>query len=620
MTLYPKRFSRSITLKLILSLGLLMIIGWCISWYTLIHVGKRNLLAGVIYRTASNSELVKKSTRYSMLTFNREAIQQTVEEIGSTKDIEGIRIFNNKGRVYYSSKREEIGRQVDRGAKACIGCHADPMKPSESLTGDQQWVTYTGTKGHRVLTFVEPIYNDPSCSNAACHIHPQSQRVVGVLETDFSLLPLDNEIRRQTIATTVYAVLFAGIIFAMLYAILRKILLGPLSSLSIAMKKVAGGDLAQRVDLDTQDEIGLLAQTFNTMTGDLEAAKLRMEHWNQALEEEVTRKTDELRKSQGKLVEAEKLAALGRLTADVAHEIRNPLTAVGGFARRLHKEATTEKERKYAEIVETEVGRLEKILRDVLIFSREARFFMERHSMNEAVRAAALLYRDECAEGGITIRVEILDDLPAILMDKDQMLQALGNLITNAEDAMQNGGTLELRTGMEKIQNATFIYVKVSDTGTGIDADKLPLIFEPFFSTKVTGRGTGLGLSITRKIMEEHGGFVKAESMPGKGSAFSLYFPYQSEEDSLKTPCWEYMQCGRDRDATRKCPAYPHFGRLCWVVAGTFCKGKVQGSFASKGDGCDACPFFREAVEEEQGGFARAESRTSRRTESKGTG
>ncbi len=374
MTLYPKQLSRSITLKLILSLGLLMIIGWSISWYTLINAGKRNLLAGVVNRTASNSDLVKKSTRYSMLTFNREAIQQTVEEIGSTRDIEGIRIFDNKGGVYYSSKREEIGRQVDRGAQACIGCHADPMKPAETLIGDQQWVTYTGTKGHRVLTFVEPIYNDPSCSGAACHIHPQSQRVLGVLETDFSLLSLDNEIRRQAIAITVYAVLFAGIIFAIPYAILRKILLEPISSLSVAMQKVAGGDLARRVDFNTQDEMGLLAQAFNTMTGDLEAAKLRMEHWNQALGEEVERKTGELRKAQGKLVEAEKLAALGRLTADVAHEIRNPLTAVGGFARRLHKEATTDKERKYAEIVETEVDRLEKILRDVLIFSRDARF------------------------------------------------------------------------------------------------------------------------------------------------------------------------------------------------------------------------------------------------------
>ena len=390
--------------------------------------------------------------------------------------------------------------------------------------------------------------------------------------------------------------MLAGIIFAILYAVLRKILLEPVSSISDAMKKVAGGDLTHRVDLNTQDEMGLLAQTFNTMTGDLGAAKLQMEHWNQTLEEEVERKTDELRKSQSKLVESEKLAALGRLTADVAHEIRNPLTSVGGFARRLHKEATTEKERKYAEIIETEVVRLEKILRDVLIFSRDARFFLERHSMAEAVRATALLYQDECAERGITIRVEILGALPTILMDKDQMLQALGNLITNAEDAMQNGGTLELQAGMEKMRHATFVFVKVSDTGTGIDADKLPLIFEPFFSTKEIGRGTGLGLSITRKIMEEHGGFVKAASVRGKGSAFSLYFPCQREEDARKVPCWEYMHCGRDRDATRKCPAYPHFGRLCWIVAGTYCESKVQGTFAAKGGGCDTCGFFKDAV------------------------
>ncbi len=121
----------------------------------------------------------------------------------------------------------------------------------------------------------------------------------------------------------------------------------------------------------------------------------------------------------------------------------------------------------------------------------------------------------------------------------------------------------------------------------------MSLIFDPFFTTKEIGRGTGLGLSITRKIVEEHGGFVKAESAKGKGSVFNLYFPQQSDEESNEIKCWEYMKCGRDKDATTKCPANPNFGRICWAVAGTFCEGKVQGTFAQKLEDCRKCDFYQ---------------------------
>jgi hypothetical protein len=137
------------------------------------------------------------------------------------------------------------------------------------------------------------------------------------------------------------------------------------------------------------------------------------------------------------------------------------------------------------------------------------------------------------------------------------------------------------------------MFLRVSDSGFGIAPEELPLIFEPFFSTKTSIHGTGLGLSITRKIMEEHGGFIKAENVAGGGSAFTLYFPFQSDEESMEVKCWEYMKCGRDKDASLKCPSYPNFGRVCWAVAGTFCEGKVQGTFAQKYENCKKCEFYK---------------------------
>ncbi len=203
------------------------------------------------------------------------------------------------------------------------------------------------------------------------------------------------------------------------------------------------------------------------------------------------------------------------------------------------------------------------------------------------------MYADMCDEQSISIEMNIEKDLPSVLIDRDQASQAFSNLIINAIDAMPGGGTLTLTAGAEEIHGVVFVFLRISDTGQGIPEEKLPLIFEPFFTTKEIGRGTGLGLSIARKIMEEHGGYIRAESILGKGSAFSLYFPYQGEEESPRIKCWEYMKCGRDKDATIKCPAYPDFGRICWVVAGTFCEGKVQGTFAQKYEDCKKCAFYQ---------------------------
>jgi two-component system NtrC family sensor kinase len=590
---------RSLAAKLTLALGLLIVIGAGISWYILINTAKQNLMNDAVSYIASYSDLVRRSTHHSMLTFHREAIQNTVESIGSREDIKRIRIFDARGRIFYSSQKNYIGQMVNRASPACIGCHSDPRRPSLTMTGKNQWTIYEGKEGYRILTFVDPIYNETSCFTAACHAHNQNQRVLGILETDFSLSSVDETIRMQTIRITIYGIVLMVGASVFVYLILRKLVMKPVSSLSHAMDRVAEGDLNQNVTLASQDEMALLAKTFNAMTKDLRAAKEKMDNWTETLEKEVAAKTDELKRSQGKLVQAEKLASLGRLTSDVAHEIRNPLTALGGFAHRLYKIATGAKEREYSEVIIDEVEKLEKILRNVLTFSRDARLHLERHTIKDVVRDSVKLYNEPCAEQSINMRIMLGENLPEVLIDRDQVRQALNNLIANAIDAMPEGGTLTIGAGEENVHNVPFVFLKISDTGKGIPQDKLSQIFEPFFTTKAIGHGTGLGLSISRKIVEEHGGFISAESAEGKGSTFTLYFPYQSGEESCKVPCWEYMKCGRDKDATLKCPAYPDFGRICWVIAGTFCEGKVQGTFAQKYEDCGKCEFYQKVNKKE---------------------
>jgi signal transduction histidine kinase len=362
------------------------------------------------------------------------------------------------------------------------------------------------------------------------------------------------------------------------------------------MENVTAGKLEQRVMITSQDEMGRLSATFNTMTKELTDSRGKMENWTKSLEEGIAKKTEELKSSQERLIQAEKLASLGRLTADVAHEIRNPLTALGGFARRLHKIADGDKEKEYAEIVLTEVDRLEKILKDVLTFSRDARSHLEKHNIEDIVHDVMKVI---LTFAGTFHDIEVVrgENLQPVLIDKDQVRQALDNLVSNAIDAMPHGGRLTITAGREVIHDVPYMFLRVTDTGEGIPSQSLPLIFEPFFTTKKIGHGTGLGLSITRKIMEEHGGLIRAESREGQGASFTIYFPFQSEEESLQVKCWEYMKCGRDNDCSMKCPAYPNFGRVCWAVAGTFCEGKIQGTFAQKYEDCKKCEFYQKARE-----------------------
>jgi signal transduction histidine kinase len=316
----------------------------------------------------------------------------------------------------------------------------------------------------------------------------------------------------------------------------------------------------------------------------------------ESLNRELRQSLDATRRLQAKLLEAEKLSALGRLTADVAHEIRNPLTAIGGFAKRLEKrlpESTAERE--YAGIVVSEVSRLERILRDTLTFSRETKYHLQHEDLNGLLARTAAKFGEACREKGLSIRTLPTDSLPSCIADGDQIRQAVDNLVTNAIDAMEAGGTLTLATRTACENGTRYVVVDVMDTGPGISPVLAERIFEPFYSTKEIGHGTGLGLSICKKIMEEHRGSIRLSEAPGGGSVFSLYLPYLLPEEAFKAQCWEVVRCGMETAGhnSDRCPAYPNYGRICWSVAGTLSEAKVDCRVAEKIGDCRKCAFYQ---------------------------
>ena len=340
----------------------------------------------------------------------------------------------------------------------------------------------------------------------------------------------------------------------------------------------------------------LLALPLGMLSERLKKDKDKIDTLNKDLQESI----EALRALQGRFVQAEKLSAIGRMTADIAHEIRNPLTSMGGFVRRLNKKLQDEtKEKEYTELIISEVERLERILKDILMFSKEARFKEESQSINEAVRESVRTFIGISDEQSMQVKEHLDLSLPPVLVDRDQVKQAVNNLISNAIDAMPEGGVLDVKTFMQRMYEVNYVVVEVMDTGSGIPHEKLDRIFEPFFSTKKIGFGTGLGLSICKKIMDEHNGLIQVESELGKGTSFKLFFPYQSKEESARIKCWEFHKCGVEKAegaASMRCAAYPNYGRICWAVAGTFCGKSVSGAIALKLGDCKKCEFYKRVV------------------------
>jgi len=586
------RLTRSITGKLVIVISLFTILGTSLSLFTTIRAEKKNSMADALTYITSFSDLMRKSIRHDMMNVSPEDIQKTLEFFGTSDSIENVRVLDHTGRISYASFQGEVGSFVSKGSSHCTGCHAGDTTPLPALEIDKRWSIAENPDNTRTITFAEPIYNESDCHTAECHAHGSENKVLGILLTDFSLQTIDTRIEKQVAQISLFIILVVVIIAAILCIILWSIVLRPLIRLTGGMQRVSSGDISQKVNIQSDDEIGRLASTFNTMTDELTIARQRMEEWTQTLEEEVYKQTRVIKQTQDKLIQAEKMAALGRVTADIAHEIRNPLTALGGFGRRLLKSATSKNQKKYAEVIVSESDRLEQVLKDVLIYSKNVRTDFEKDSVNGIIAKSIDLYQNICEEQTIAVKAQYNTDLP-VLLQKDQVQQAANNLITNAIDAMSDGGTLTISTELEKANHIEYVAVNVQDTGKGIPADKLPLVFEPFFTTKRIGQGTGLGLSICKKIVEEHGGFIKAKN--GTGLTISMFFPYQNGEKSQNKPCWEHMQCKQDVNHDESCPAYPHFGRVCWAVAGTFCAGKIQGTYAQKIHDCHRCGYYRMA-------------------------
>lgn len=223
-----------------------------------------------------------------------------------------------------------------------------------------------------------------------------------------------------------------------------------------------------------------------------------------------------------RIAEAERLAAIGELAAGAAHEIRNPLTAVKGFAQLLERRLQGEEPwSTYAGIIEKEIAHIDEILKDLLMLSRPRQSSLEYTNLNNLAEEALVLWGYHAASRGMDVILELERDVPLVVVDRAEIGQVLNNLISNALDASESGGVIEIGTRWNLDDRMVEIYVR--DTGNGIDTKNLAKIFNPFFTTKE--KGTGLGLSVAYSIVASYGGAIEVESAAGKGTTFRVLLP-----------------------------------------------------------------------------------------------
>jgi signal transduction histidine kinase len=343
---------------------------------------------------------------------------------------------------------------------------------------------------------------------------PRSAQKWGTIRLGFSLkhaYALIYRTRRDLVLLSLAAIV-CGTSLAVILALRIS---RPISQLVVGVHQVAGGGYEHAIEVDASDEIGYLAQAFEQMRRSLQRHLTSLAEEKRLLEESNRR----LRDTQEQLVQSERLAAVGKLAARVAHEVNNPLAIIKTTIRIMRNQNPKEASR-HLEMIDEEIGRIARILRELLDFSRPSPT-EQAVEANAVIQSLERLLAPNLREKQIALSVNLEPKLPQVRISADHFKQVLLNLVRNAEDAMPEGGQLAIQTA--RINGD--IEVRLTDTGCGIPPEHLPYLFDPFFTTKAQQGGMGLGLSVLYGIVKNAQGHIEVESEAGKGSTFRVFLP-----------------------------------------------------------------------------------------------
>jgi two-component system NtrC family sensor kinase len=528
----PAPFTHSLRFKLGVTLAAAIAVGAALFASVIIQRTRAAFLDQAIEQNSQLAEVIRHSTRYAMLENHREQVAQIISAVSRTSGIEKIRILDKEGVVITSTLPAEVGTRVDKTAEACYHCHA-AGRPLEQLPGKQRHRVYRSALGHRLLGTIDVIRNEPACSGARCHAHPESVKVLGVLDIAHSLEEMDRRERHDIIAIGGISAALMVVIFLAVGTLVTRQVYQPLADLEAGARRISQGDRGHTIPVRHHDEIGHLATSFNRMTEDLRRYERDLEEWALTLERKVEQKTGELRIAEAHAIHSEKLASVGLLAAGIAHEINNPLTGVLTFAHLVRARlAAGSTEQEDMDVIIRETKRCAAIIRRLLDFAREKKPTMALADLSQVILETIQLVEHQAGFQNVVFLRELDPALPPVWMDPDQIKQVFMNIVVNAKEAMAERGTLTARTSFLAdgargggAAPGPAVQIIFADTGCGIPAADLPRIFDPFFTSKEPGRGVGLGLSVSYSIVRAHGGTIQVESEVGTGTTFRIVLP-----------------------------------------------------------------------------------------------
>lgn len=541
------RLAFRLALGLLLSVGLLLTItgAWILS-------RERSHLLQVVETSAvERADMIRDSTRQSMLANDPSALEEIIRTLATQGSIDRIRVFDKRGFIMASSRGEELGEFVDTSAEQCRSCHGTQPTLDQLEVASRSRI-FAHPDGTRVLGVIAPIRNEAACSEAACHAHPSSQTVLGVLDVQLSLAAVDRAVAASQRRILLGLAGSAGAMLALLWLLTWKFVLRPVHELTEGAARVTEGDLTTRIPVTSHDEIGAMTDAWNGMISELQQAHADLEHWGESLEKKVEVKTQELETAHRHLRHIEKMAALGRMASVVAHEINNPLTGIATYARLLQRklrldqnpeavagEVSRDELDKILGLIESEASRCGRIARDLLLFSRTpgSRFLPQQ--IAPLIDRCLMLLDHQARSRDVALESKVDGSLPPLHCDAAQMQQMLLALTLNAIEATPTGGRVTLSADLDAASDQ--IVFRVADTGCGIPRGDLEKIFEPFFTTKKFGEGIGLGLAVVYGVVKRHHGTVVVDSTETVGSVFTIRLPSQpgGDEDVDGTACLE---------------------------------------------------------------------------------
>jgi len=525
-----RKYLHTLSFRVLSGSLILLFVLFALFAYYAIRFHNDQIMKNVIENASGVSDLIKNSTRYSMMLNRKEDVYQIISTIAREPGVEGIRIYNKRGEIMFSTNKSEQGTVVDLHAEACTVCH-EQSKPLHSLSTVNRERIYDGPDGHRILGLINPIPNESSCANNDCHAHPPEQTVLGVLDVRMSLARVDSQMHDAQIQFIIYASIAVILVCLASLAFLYQVVLRPVKLLTRGIREISSGNLAYHLSIASRDEIGQLSSSFNAMATSLKSEEQKNLQWSEELEKRIREKTEELSRIHEQILQIEKMASLGKLSATVAHELNNPLEGILTYAKLIAKRIRkiSDTPERWASTLEeldliiNETTRCGTIVKNLLLFSRKQVGEFALVPVKQIVDRAALLMQHHFHISNIRFVTNYEDESVIVMGDEQQIQQALVALFVNAVEAMPDGGTLSVNTGRDAATGR--IRIEVCDTGIGITPDDILHIYEPFFTKKKNGNGVGLGLSVVYGIVERHGGTIAVASEVGKGTTFTLSFP-----------------------------------------------------------------------------------------------